>query len=86
MSLSVVADGVPVPMIGWQKDGQLINEDDDHYHIETSPGKSTLHIDSVEPGDSGWYQCTAVSVQGSAVSKTRIIVQKGNKSISSFIF
>jgi len=71
----VEAIGVPVPMIGWQKDGRMLPASgDDRYRIETDGGRSSLHISAARPDDNAWFQCTAASVAGTAINRARLIV------------
>jgi len=70
------ATGVPVPMIGWQKDGRMLpGAADDRYRIETDGSRSSLHISSARPEDNAWFTCTAASVAGTAVNRARLVVQ-----------
>ena len=66
---------MPPPMMSWQKDGKIIPTDHPHYRIDSEPGRTTLYIASVEPSDNAWYQCSAVSVSGTAANRARLIVQ-----------
>jgi len=69
------AIGVPVPMIGWQKDGRMLPASgDDRYRIETDGARSSLHIPAAGPDDNAWFQCTAASVAGTAVNRARLVV------------
>ena len=70
------AVGVPVPMIGWQKDGRMLPASgDDRYRIETDGSRSSLHIAAARPDDNAWFQCTAANVGGTAINRARLIVQ-----------
>ena len=76
---SVEAVGVPVPMIGWSKDGRMLPgpgaAGDDRYRVETDGGRSSLHIAAARPDDNAWFQCTAASVAGTATNRARLVVQ-----------
>jgi Immunoglobulin I-set domain len=67
-------NGVPVPMLSWQKDNSHI-VGGDHYQIHTEGCRSTLYIPYVRPDDDAWYQCTAASVSGTATNRVRLVVQ-----------
>lgn len=70
------AVGVPVPMIGWQKDGRMLpTSGDDRYRVETDGGLSSLHIAAARPNDNAWFQCTAASAAGTATNRARLVVQ-----------
>jgi len=74
-SLSVQFVGVPQPMISWQKDGQFIAVNSDHFRILTENGRSTLFIESARANDTAWYQCLAVNIKGTATNRAKLIVQ-----------
>jgi hypothetical protein len=67
-------NGVPIPMLSWQKDGNHI-VGSDHYQVHTQGNRSTLYIPSVRLDDDAWYQCTAASVSGTATNRVRLVVQ-----------
>jgi Immunoglobulin I-set domain len=71
------AVGVPVPMMSWQKDGRMLSDADDggRYRIQTEGGWSSLQIAAAKPEDSAWFQCSAVSVAGTAANRARLVVQ-----------
>jgi len=71
------ASGVPLPTLGWQKDGRQIYAGGDHYQVRTEGNRSTLYIASVRPDDEAWYQCTAASVSGTATNRVRLQVIQG---------
>ena len=79
------AVGVPVPMLGWQKDGRMLpasGAGDDRYRVETDAGgRSTLRIAAARPDDNAWFQCTAASVAGTATNRARLVVQGNNPDI-----
>ena len=75
VQLEADCEGVPVPMMSWQKDSRMIPVNDEHYRIETNEGRSTLYINDASPFDSAWYQCTAASRAGTATNRMRLIVQ-----------
>ena len=75
VTLEADCEGVPVPMMSWQKDNRMIPVNDDHYRIDTNEGRSTLYINDASPTDSAWYQCTAASRAGTASNRMRLIVQ-----------
>ena len=70
------AVGVPLPMLGWSKDGRMlpVAGGDERYRIDTDGGRSSLHIAAARPDDNAWFQCTAASVAGTAVNRARLIV------------
>uniref|UniRef100_G1Q1L7 Hemicentin 2 n=1 Tax=Myotis lucifugus TaxID=59463 RepID=G1Q1L7_MYOLU len=72
--LPCAAWGVPRPSITWQKEGLSIPE--------VNPGRDTqvlpsgqLRITHARPEDAGNYFCIAQNSAGSAVGKTRLVVQ-----------
>ena len=75
VQLEAECEGVPVPMMSWQKDNRMIPVNDETYRIEVNEGRSTLYISSASPTDSAWYQCTAASRAGTATNRMRLIVQ-----------
>ncbi|VDI56857.1 titin [Mytilus galloprovincialis] len=66
--------GIPQPMISWQKDGKMLIPNKP-YRIETEGGRSTLTIDTVEPFDSAWFQCSAANVAGTATTRGKLTVK-----------
>jgi len=79
------AVGVPVPMIGWQKDGRMLpTGGDDRYRVETDGGRSSLHIAAARPDDNAWFQCTAASVAGTATNRARLVVHGNRPPTSQF--
>merc|ERR1711974_7043 len=72
--LNVTADGVPTPMLTWQRDGVALT-DDQGCHISTNGGQSQLRIDVATGNASGWYQCTAINVGGTAATRGKVIVE-----------
>ena len=72
---SAEAVGVPVPMIGWQKDGRMLPASgDDRYRIETDGSRSSLHIAAARPDDTAWFQCIASNIGGTATNRARLVV------------
>ncbi|XP_019412229.1 PREDICTED: hemicentin-1 isoform X1 [Crocodylus porosus] len=61
--LECVANGNPAPTITWQKDGQLLGEDD--HHIFLSSGR-ILQILNSQITDTGRYVCVVENIAGSA--------------------
>lgn len=55
--LPCVAKGYPVPKVTWSRDGVRIPVD----QRQSVSDDNTLHISSVQKGDSGQYKCTAQS-------------------------
>jgi len=74
VTFCAVAEGVPTPMMSWQKDGRMISSDN-QYQIQTDNGRSTLHMPSAAPQDHAWWQCTAANIAGTASNRARLIVQ-----------
>ncbi|KAK2576391.1 hypothetical protein KPH14_005736 [Odynerus spinipes] len=64
LELKCKAEGSPIPLISWYKDGELLTPDD-HVQIENLPDGSTkLTIDSVVPADSGAYKLVVTNSTG----------------------
>jgi hypothetical protein len=75
VALSCHAEGVPVPMMSWQKNNKMIVPGQD-YRVETVAGRSTLYIDRATMGDSAWFQCSAVNIAGTASTRSKLVVQR----------
>ena len=45
------------------------------YRIDTRDGQSQLIIRNATVDDAGWYQCSAISVAGSATSRAKVGVE-----------
>lgn len=45
------------------------------YRIDTRDGCTHLVIKNADVSDAGWYQCSAVSVAGSATSRAKVAVE-----------
>ncbi|XP_015180266.1 PREDICTED: muscle M-line assembly protein unc-89 isoform X4 [Polistes dominula] len=64
LELKAKADGSPIPIITWFKDGELLTPND-HIKIENLPDGSTkLTIENVIPADSGAYKLVASNSSG----------------------
>eukprot|EP00106_Octopus_bimaculoides_P016754 XP_014784196.1 PREDICTED: titin-like isoform X3 [Octopus bimaculoides] len=76
VTLTCTAVGCPLPMMSWQKDARMLSSKD--YDISTENGRSTLTIKNATPADSAWFQCSAVNVAGSALTRARLnVIGKG---------
>merc|ERR1712142_1241205 len=76
ISLSITAEGVPCPMLSWQKDGVVLTEGQG-CRINTNGGQTQIIIDAASGNSAGWYQCTAVNVGGTATTRGKITVDGG---------
>ncbi|EDL08507.1 mCG142700, partial [Mus musculus] len=65
------ASGIPQPMVIWQKEGLSIPEG---AHMQVLPS-GQLRIMHASPEDAGNYFCIAQNSVGSAMAKTRLVVQ-----------
>ncbi|GAB1286208.1 Hemicentin-2 [Apodemus speciosus] len=65
------ASGIPQPMVIWQKEGLSIPEG---AHMQVLPS-GQLRIMRASPEDAGNYFCIAQNSVGSAMAKTRLVVQ-----------
>merc|ERR1712142_580370 len=74
--LTATAEGVPTPMLSWQKDGVVLS-DGQGCRITTNGGQTQLTIDAADGNSAGWYQCTAVNVGGTAATRGKITVDGG---------
>lgn len=74
VSFHCEAAGVPTPMMGWQRDGKMLNDSPMH-RIQTDGGKTSLFIDKTTPEDSAWFQCIAANIAGTATNRAKLIVQ-----------
>jgi len=72
--LACRAQGVPVPLLSWQKDGNHIQSQPPYLSIMTEEDRSTLTINKASGDDAGWYQCSAVNLAGSAATRARVYV------------
>uniref|UniRef100_A0A674IMN9 Hemicentin-1 n=1 Tax=Terrapene triunguis TaxID=2587831 RepID=A0A674IMN9_9SAUR len=61
--MECVATGSPAPSISWQKDGQLLAEDDQHKSLS---GGRMLQILNSQITDTGRYVCVVENIAGSA--------------------
>ncbi|XP_047356863.1 obscurin isoform X3 [Vespa velutina] len=62
--LKAKAEGSPIPLMSWFKDGELLTPND-HIQIENYPdGTTKLTIENVIPADSGAYKLVASNVMG----------------------
>lgn len=62
-----------MPSVTWQKDGKLLTPDKE-YRIDTNGGHSRLFIQNSTKADEGWYQCNAINVAGSTITRTKVTV------------
>jgi len=74
--LSTTAEGVPTPMLSWQKDGVVLS-DGQGCRINTNGGHTQLVVDAATGNSAGWYQCTAVNVGGTAATRGKVVVDGG---------
>jgi hypothetical protein len=44
------------------------------YRIEIDNGRAVLYIEDAKKTDAAWFQCTAVNVAGSAMTKAKLVV------------
>ncbi|XP_067893515.1 hemicentin-1 isoform X1 [Heterodontus francisci] len=60
-ALPCVADGVPEPMLTWQKDGIILQDTPGKYRLMQS---GELIVENATPDDTGSYTCIATNVAG----------------------
>ncbi len=72
--MTACAIGIPPPMMSWQRDGKMLDKDA-RYQVQTEPGRSVLTIPAAMAADNAWFQCSAVSIAGTASSRARLIVE-----------
>ncbi|XP_073994362.1 obscurin isoform X3 [Rhodnius prolixus] len=77
LSLKIEVDGTPQPQVKWYKDGEEVHED---AHIKISRDSHRvenyeLTVNLVKAEDSGEYEVRAKNENGTAVTKTTVIVQ-----------
>merc|ERR1712142_264644 len=77
--LSTTAEGVPTPMLSWQKDGVALS-DGQGCRINTNGGHTQLIVEAASESSSGWYQCTAVNVGGTAATRGKVLIDGGETS------
>merc|ERR1739838_430901 len=77
--LSTTAEGVPTPMLSWQKDGVALS-DGQGCRINTNGGHTQLIVEAADGSSSGWYQCTAVNVGGTAATRGKVLIDGGETS------
>merc|ERR1711990_659557 len=77
--LSTTAEGVPTPMLSWQKDGVALS-DGQGCRINTNGGHTQLIVEAASESSSGWYQCTAVNVGGTAAIRGKVLIDGGETS------
>merc|ERR1712142_975574 len=75
--LSTTAEGVPTPMLSWQKDGVVLSDGQMGCRISTNGGQTQLVVDASTGNHAGWYQCQAVNVGGTAATRGKIQVDGG---------
>lgn len=44
--------------------------------IEIDNGRAVLYIEDAKKTDAAWFQCTAVNVAGSAMTKAKLVVTR----------
>ncbi|CAF3405101.1 unnamed protein product [Rotaria sp. Silwood1] len=71
--LDACAQGFPEPKVTWEKEGQPLTPNKE-YKVETEGAKTTLFIRQAKMTDAGWYQCTATSIAGTAITKCKVTV------------
>ena len=72
--LSCTCSGTPMPTVTWHKDGKVLTPDLE-YRIDINGGHSLLYIKRARlVEDEGWYQCTAINVAGSTITRTKVTV------------
>ena len=75
VTLTCHAEGVPAPMMSWQKNNKMIVPNQD-YKIDTVGGRSSLQIPKASLSDSAWFQCSAVNIAGTASTRSKLVVQR----------
>ena len=78
-SIICFAEGVPTPMLSWQKDGVALS-DGQGCRINTNGGHTQLIVEAADGSSSGWYQCTAVNVGGTAATRGKVLIDGGETS------
>ncbi|CAM2700506.1 unnamed protein product [Rotaria socialis] len=71
--LDACAQGFPEPKVTWEKEGRPLTPNKE-YKVEYEGAKTTLYIREAKMTDAGWYQCTATSPAGTAITKCRVTV------------
>ncbi|CAF1673059.1 unnamed protein product, partial [Adineta ricciae] len=71
--LDASAEGFPEPKVAWEKEGKPLTPNKE-YKVEFEGAKTTLYIRNAKMIDAGWYQCTATSPAGTAVTKCKVTV------------
>lgn len=69
------AVGTPMPQLTWQKDGIQIDSNPPDCEIKEQEGASTLFLNNISVRAAGWYQCTALSPNGSVATRARLNVE-----------
>lgn len=82
--LKAKADGSPIPLMSWFKDGELLTPND-HITIENHPdGTTKLTIEKVIPADSGAYKLVASNSMGEQSALCAVAVTR--KKTHEFIY
>ncbi|KFM71227.1 Muscle M-line assembly protein unc-89, partial [Stegodyphus mimosarum] len=76
VDLTVKFDGTPKPTVKWQKDGQDIEIDDDHYEVTTEDDSVTLTINDITADDAGKYSCVISNLGGSTTTSADVTVKE----------
>ncbi|XP_046823069.1 obscurin isoform X3 [Vespa crabro] len=78
--LKAKADGSPIPLMSWFKDGELLTPND-HIQIENYPdGTTKLTIENVIPADSGAYKLVASNAMGEQSALCAVAVTPATRS------
>ena len=75
VALRCTAVGEPVPALAWQKDNRPLQLRDDRISIAEDNGTGVVVIEGSQPGDTGWYHCTASNSAGSATTRAKLTVR-----------
>ncbi|CAF4167212.1 unnamed protein product, partial [Rotaria sp. Silwood2] len=71
--LDACALGFPEPKVTWEKENRPLTPNKE-YKVEFEGAKTTLYIREAKLTDAGWYQCTATSIAGTAITKCKVTV------------
>lgn len=72
ITITCSADGIPTPTMAWSKGEQLLHTSSPDNRLTVQFG--ILTIDNATAGDTGDYQCTAMSEVGSDQETTKVTV------------